>query len=62
MDGSTQDADAGPTRMFRWVIRTLRLDDPERVLVLKLDILLLTWAFVAGLTKVSDHAIFLICM
>ncbi|KAL4792058.1 major facilitator superfamily domain-containing protein [Aspergillus venezuelensis] len=56
MDGSTQDAGAGPTRTSRWVIRTLRLDDPERVLVLKLDILLLTWAFVAGLTNDMDQS------
>ncbi|KAL4970859.1 major facilitator superfamily domain-containing protein [Aspergillus stella-maris] len=56
MDGSTQDAGARSTRISRWVIRTFHLDNPERVLVLKLDILLLTWAFVAGLTKDMDQS------
>ena len=31
--------------------------DPHRVLVLKLDCLLLVWMFVAGLTKVRDLAL-----
>lgn len=29
--------------------------DPSHVLVLKLDVLLLVWAFIAGLFKVTDH-------
>ncbi|KAL5343790.1 major facilitator superfamily domain-containing protein [Aspergillus crustosus] len=40
----------------RWIVRALQLDNPERVLVLKLDILLLVYAFVAGLTKDMDQS------
>ncbi|KAL4932777.1 major facilitator superfamily domain-containing protein [Aspergillus undulatus] len=52
MDSIAQDAGTKPWKISRWLTRTLHLDNPERVLVLKIDILLLTWAFVAGLTKV----------
>lgn len=45
-------AQARSSRISKWITHVLHLDDPERVLVLKLDILLLVWAFVAGLTKV----------
>ncbi|KAL4817531.1 major facilitator superfamily domain-containing protein [Aspergillus spinulosporus] len=44
------------TGRLRWITRVLNLDNPERFLVLKLDILLLTWAFVAGLTKDMDQS------
>jgi hypothetical protein len=32
--------------------------DPSHVLVLKLDVLLLVWAFIAGLFKVTSHTHF----
>lgn len=37
----------------KWIKFLIKLrSDKERVLVLKLDLLLLVWAFIAGLTKV----------
>lgn len=45
----------------RWANALTRLlSDKERVLVLKLDVLLLVWAFISGLTKVRlyDEAYF----
>ncbi|KAL3452559.1 major facilitator superfamily domain-containing protein [Aspergillus insuetus] len=39
------------TRISKWVE-----ENPERTLVLKLDLLLLIWAFVAGLTKDMDQS------
>ncbi|KAL4780282.1 major facilitator superfamily domain-containing protein [Aspergillus varians] len=44
------------TGTSKWMTRVLGLDNPERVLVWKLDILLLVWAFVAGLTKDMDQS------
>ncbi|KAL4943670.1 hypothetical protein BDV06DRAFT_221024 [Aspergillus oleicola] len=43
-------------RGYRDGLPDLYLDKPERVLVLKLDVLLLTWTFVAGLTKDMDQS------
>ncbi|RDW81140.1 uncharacterized protein DSM5745_04697 [Aspergillus mulundensis] len=56
MDIQAQDSRTRSTRETKWITRVLQLDNPERVLVLKLDTLLLTWAFVAGLTKDMDQS------
>ncbi|KAL4955288.1 major facilitator superfamily domain-containing protein [Aspergillus filifer] len=49
MDGSTQDAGARPTWMSRWIIRTLRLDNPERVLAMGQSAT--TQAYVSGMQE-----------
>ncbi|KAL2835230.1 major facilitator superfamily domain-containing protein [Aspergillus cavernicola] len=56
MNSFAQNSNASSTRIPKWVPRLALLEDPERVLVLKLDILLLVWAFVAGLTKDMDQS------
>ncbi|KAL4887021.1 major facilitator superfamily domain-containing protein [Aspergillus karnatakaensis] len=54
MDSTVQDSRI--RWVPRWIVRALQLDQPERVLVLKLDLLLLVYAFVAGLTKDMDQS------
>ena len=54
-------AQARSSRISKWITQVLHLDDPERVLVLKLDFVLLVWAFVAGLTKVWVHWVLGMC-
>ncbi|KAL4922247.1 major facilitator superfamily domain-containing protein [Aspergillus aurantiobrunneus] len=56
MDLPARNSHTRATSISRWIIQTLHLDNPERVLVMKLDILLLVWAFVAGLTKDMDQS------
>ncbi|KAL4872999.1 hypothetical protein BDV12DRAFT_209655 [Aspergillus spectabilis] len=54
MDHTAQDS--GTRWIPRWIVRASQLDNSERVLILKLDILLLVYAFVAGLTKDIDQS------
>ncbi|KAL3479912.1 major facilitator superfamily domain-containing protein [Aspergillus californicus] len=56
MDFTAQGLNTRSSRILRWMPQLTLFDNPERVLVLKLDILLLVWAFVAGLTKDMDQS------